>query len=48
MAAMTAASSQITRELETFRTELNRVRQEAITAEIIELGTGVASAHAAR
>jgi F-type H+-transporting ATPase subunit gamma len=48
MAAMTAASSQITQELETFRTELNRVRQEAITAEIMELGTGVASAHAAR
>lgn len=44
MEAMTAAGSQIARELETFEATLRRVRQEAITAEIIELGTGVASA----
>jgi F-type H+-transporting ATPase subunit gamma len=44
MEAMTAAGSQIARELDTFQATLRRVRQEAITAEIIELGTGVASA----
>ena len=44
MEAMTAAGSQIARELETFEATLRRVRQEAITAEIIELGTGVVSA----
>lgn len=44
MEAMTAAGSQIARELKTFQATLRRVRQEAITAEIIELGTGVASA----
>ncbi len=48
MEAMTAAGSQIARELETFQATLRRVRQEAITAEIIELGTGVASASDAR
>ncbi|MEX1660741.1 F0F1 ATP synthase subunit gamma [Thioclava sp. 15-R06ZXC-3] len=40
MEAMTSAASQIARELETFQATLRRVRQEAITAEIIELGTG--------
>ncbi|ASJ74764.1 F0F1 ATP synthase subunit gamma [Granulosicoccus antarcticus] len=44
MEAMSAAGSQIASELETFQATLRRVRQEAITAEIIELGTGVASA----
>lgn len=44
MEAMTAAGSQIARELEVFEATLRRVRQEAITAEIIELGTGAASA----
>ncbi len=44
MEAMTAAGSQIAQELETFESTLRRVRQEAITAEIIELGTGAASA----
>ena len=44
MEAMTSAGSQIARELETFEATLRRVRQEAITAEIIELGTGDASA----
>ncbi len=43
MEAMSAAGSQIERELETFKATLRRVRQEAITAEIIELGTGAAS-----
>ncbi|MBU1175741.1 MAG: F0F1 ATP synthase subunit gamma [Alphaproteobacteria bacterium] len=38
--AMTSAGSQIARELEAFQAVLRRVRQEAITAEIIELGTG--------
>ncbi|MEM5471751.1 FoF1 ATP synthase subunit gamma [Hoeflea sp. AS60] len=42
--AMSAAGSQIARELETFQATLRRVRQEAITAEIIELGTGAAAA----
>ncbi len=40
MQAMSAAGSQIAQELETFQATLRRVRQEAITAEIIELGTG--------
>ncbi len=44
MEAMTAAGSQIAQELETFEGTLRRVRQEAITAEIIELGTGAAAA----
>lgn len=43
MEAMTSAGSQIASELETFEATLRRVRQEAITAEIIELGTGVAA-----
>jgi len=42
--AMSAAGSQIARELEAFQATLRRVRQEAITAEIIELGTGAAAA----
>lgn len=40
--AMTAAGAQIARELKEFQATLQRVRQEAITAEIIELGTGAA------
>ncbi len=48
MEAMSAAGSQIARELETFQATLRRVRQEAITAEIIELGTGTASKGVAR
>ncbi|MDX2485690.1 MAG: FoF1 ATP synthase subunit gamma [Pseudodonghicola sp.] len=48
MEAMSAASSQITRELGEFEATLRRVRQEAITAEIIELGTGAATARDAR
>jgi len=48
MEAMSAAGSQITRELGEFEATLRRVRQEAITAEIIELGTGTASARDAR
>ena len=44
MEAMTAAGSQIGRELETFEATLRRARQEAITAEIIELGTGAVAA----
>ncbi len=44
MEAMTSAGSQIARELEVFEATLRRVRQEAITAEIIELGTGATSA----
>jgi F-type H+-transporting ATPase subunit gamma len=47
MEAMSAAGSQITRELGEFEATLRRVRQEAITAEIIELGTGAASARGA-
>lgn len=42
--AMTSAGSQIARELETFQATLRRVRQEAITAEIIELSTGAEAA----
>ena len=48
MEAMTAAGSQIARDLGTFEATLRRVRQEAITAEIIELGTGVVPAGRAR
>lgn len=48
MEAMSAASSQIARELGSFQATLRRVRQEAITAEIIELGTGAATARDAR
>ena len=44
MQAMTAAGHQITEELTVFEAKLRRVRQEAITAEIIELGTGTAAA----
>ncbi|MGP9768106.1 F0F1 ATP synthase subunit gamma [Halomonas sp. AOP13-D3-9] len=43
MAAMSAAGSQIEQELEVFQATLRRVRQETITAEIIELGTGFAT-----
>jgi F-type H+-transporting ATPase subunit gamma len=43
MEAMSAAGSQIERELNAFNAKLRLVRQEAITAEIIELGTGAAS-----
>jgi F-type H+-transporting ATPase subunit gamma len=43
MAAMSAAGNQIACELETFQARLRRVRQEEITAEIIELSTGAAS-----
>lgn len=46
--AMSSAGSQIARELETFEATLRRVRQEAITAEIIELGTGAVSAREQR
>ena len=42
MQAMSAAGTQISRELGVFEALLRRVRQEAITAEIIELGTGSA------
>ena len=48
MEAMSAAGSHITRELGEFEATLRQVRQEAITAEIIELGTGTASARDAR
>lgn len=48
MEAMTAAGSQIARELDEFQARLRRVRQEAITAEIIELGTGAVAARDAR
>lgn len=44
MEAMSSAGTQIARELETFQATLRRVRQEAITAEIIELGTGAVTA----
>jgi F-type H+-transporting ATPase subunit gamma len=46
MMAMSSAASQIERELARFQASLRRVRQEAITAEIIELGTGVAKSAA--
>lgn len=45
MEAMSTTGSQITRELDEFRTKLRQIRQEAITAEIIELGTGTTSPH---
>ena len=48
MEAMSAAGSQIMRELGEFEATLRQVRQEAITAEIIELGTGTASARGVR
>lgn len=48
MEAMSSAGSQIGRELDAFQAKLRQVRQEAITAEIIELGTGAASAREAR
>jgi F-type H+-transporting ATPase subunit gamma len=48
MEAMSASGSQITRELGEFEATLRQVRQEAITAEIIELGTGTASARGVR
>lgn len=48
MDSMSAAGSQITRELGVFEATLRRVRQEAITAEIIELGTGTVSARGTR
>lgn len=44
MEAMSSAGSQIEGELETFQATLRRVRQEAITAEIIKLGTGATQA----
>jgi F-type H+-transporting ATPase subunit gamma len=44
MEAMTSAGSQIARELEMFQATLRRVRQETITAEIIELSTGAEAA----
>lgn len=44
MEAMSSAGSQIARELAEHQATLRRVRQEAITAEIIELGTGAISA----
>ena len=43
MLAMTSAASQIARELDSFQATLRRARQEAITAEIIELGTGASA-----
>lgn len=48
MTAMASAGSQIKRRLGDFEVKLRQVRQEAITAEIIELGTGVISAQGAR
>ena len=48
MEAMSSAGTQIARELETFQATLRRVRQEAITAEIIELGTGAVTARDSR
>ena len=48
MEAMAAADAQIARELVVFEATLRRVRQEAITAEIIELGTGAATVSADR
>ncbi len=43
MQAMASAASQIERELADYKTTLQQVRQETITAEIIELGTGASS-----
>ncbi len=48
MEAMSSAGTQIAREPETFQATLRHVRQEAITAEIIEIGTGAATARARR
>jgi F-type H+-transporting ATPase subunit gamma len=48
MQSMSSAGSQIARELEAFQATLRQVRQEAITAEIIELSTGAASAGTAK
>lgn len=48
MEAMTSAGNQIAREMDEFQAKLRRVRQEAITAEIIELSTGAASTGKAR
>jgi F-type H+-transporting ATPase subunit gamma len=48
MEAMSSAGTQIARELVTFQATLRRVRQEAITAEIIELGTGAVAAQGRR
>lgn len=48
MAAMSAAADQIASELDRFEGTLRRVRQEAITAEIIELGTGAAASDLVR
>ncbi|MCR8723800.1 F0F1 ATP synthase subunit gamma [Frigidibacter sp. ROC022] len=48
MQAMASAGTQIARELEMFQATLRRVRQEAITAEIIELGTGANTAGTAQ
>ncbi|WP_372805557.1 F0F1 ATP synthase subunit gamma, partial [Loktanella salsilacus] len=48
MQAMTAAGHQIEDELAVFEARLRHVRQSAITAEIIELGTGAAAAGPAR
>ena len=42
--AMSSAANQIAQELDEFESKLRQVRQEAITAEIIELGTGATSA----
>jgi F-type H+-transporting ATPase subunit gamma len=48
LAAMTAAGSQIKTELIAIQAAQRRVRQDAITAEIIELGTGVEAARSSR
>ena len=48
MQAMSAAGSQITRDLNAMEASLRQVRQEAITIGIIELGTGAAAARTAR
>ncbi len=47
MQAMTAAGHQIADELVTWQARLRHVRQDAITAEIIELGTAAAAAGSA-
>lgn len=48
MQAMSAAGSQITRDLDAMEASLRQVRQEAVTIGIIELGTGAATARTAR
>ena len=48
MAAMAAARRQIEHELAELRATERRVRQEAITAEIIELVTGERASRASR